>query len=69
LIHQIEHLRPADELAEEAFAAWRKHAALAEDYDWDGAPEIAAHHRRVADICKNDAERYAELGTALVALF
>ncbi len=69
MIHQIEHLRPADELAEEAFAAWRKHLALAEDYDWDGEHELAAHHRRVAVICKDDAEHYTELGTALVALF
>jgi hypothetical protein len=69
LIQEIRHLRPADELASEALTAWRKHAQLADNYDWDGDYDLAVHHRNIAAICKDDAEHYAELGTALVALF
>lgn len=66
---QDRFVRPADELAEEALAAWRKHSALAEDYDWDGERELAIHHRKLADMCKADAEHYAERGSDLVPLF
>lgn len=62
-------VRPADKLAEEALAAYKKHARLADDYDWSGEYELAEHHRKVAMICKDDAEHYSELGSELVPLF
>lgn len=63
------HVRPADVLAEEAWAAWRSHSQMADQCDWDGDYDQAVFHRKVATLCKDDAEHYAGLGTALVPLF
>lgn len=62
-------LRPANELAEEALAAWRKHSSLADQCDWDGDYAGADFHRKVAALCKDDAEHYSERGEELVPLF